>query len=82
MFWIGLIVVRIEFEKHQVFKSCDIGTLWNMEQIKVRVGVMGVPRSERMRAYGIKNVRATTSIRVIVMVWCKSRFLVNFSVDD
>ena len=32
-----------------------------------------------MRVYGIKNVRARASIRAMVMVWCKSRFLVNFS---
>ena len=32
-----------------------------------------------MRFCGIKNVRARASIRVKVMVWCKSRFLVNFS---
>ena len=31
-----------------------------------------------MRVCGIKNVRARSSIRVRVMVWCKSRFLVNF----
>ena len=31
-----------------------------------------------MRVCGIKNIRARASIRVRVMVWCKSRFLVNF----
>ena len=31
-----------------------------------------------MRVCGIKNVRARASIRVRVMEWCKSRFLVNF----
>ena len=31
-----------------------------------------------MRACGIKNVRAIASLRVRVMVWSKSRFLVNF----
>ena len=42
MFWIGLIVVRIDFQKHNVFRSCDIGISWKMGQIKVRVGVRGV----------------------------------------
>ena len=31
-----------------------------------------------MRVYGIKNVRDRASIRVRVMVWFKSRFIVNF----
>ena len=30
-----------------------------------------------MRVCGIKKVRDRDSIRVRVMVWCKSRFLVN-----
>ena len=38
MFWIGLIVVRIDFQKYHVFRPCDIDTSWNMGQIKVRVG--------------------------------------------
>ena len=38
MFWIGLIVVRIGFQKHHVFRSFDIGTSWKMGQIKARVG--------------------------------------------
>ena len=50
-----------------------------MGQIKARVGVRGVSSLEMMRvSCGIKNVRDIASIRVRVMVWCKSRFLVNF----
>ena len=51
---------------------------WGMEQIRVRDGVRGVSWWERMRVYGIKHVRPRASIRVRVMEWCKSRFLVNF----
>ena len=78
MFSIGLIVVRIYFQQHHVFRSFDIGTSWKMGQIKVRDGVRGVSWWERMGGFGIKNVRDRASIRVRVMVWCKSRFLVNF----
>ena len=78
IFWIWLIIVRIEFQQHHVFRSCDIITSWNMGQIKVRVGVKGVSCWERMRVCGIKNVRDRASIKIRVMVWCKSMFFVNF----
>ena len=79
MFWIGLIVVRIDFQKHHVFRSCDISTSWKMGQTKVRDRVRGFSRWERMRVFGIKKVMDRASIRVRVMEWCKSRFIVNFS---
>ena len=51
MFWIGLIIVRIDFQQHHVFRSCDISTSWNMgvknvrDRASIRVRVMELCKS-------------------------------------